>query len=614
MHERLVKMPQWTTSSRLLKSGEEIGFNFHLPDGVTAGDLTVFPRYLDQAEPGQAFTAGGDLKWLDDLESERIELKFDGGYASVIYQPQAPGNYMARWRAGEEVFHRYFSVIEDDWIVMRFSAFVELTVDPTLHATGIPLDYRLPVTQFDPHDPLFRTFLGYHRHFGDSIIPHFPDAAEMTVDERVKFYGEGLKKVRTLLPDGSDARSARVMMHRGVDPGYGVRTLIPSADDVRSGRRMIDPDFDPGYTQTLMRLGINDHCGLQEANAKPWLGMPEFPYFSSPLDCRQTNQDDGGCVVAHQWDFCGGFHFLGPVSWHYGVSQGQWEKAATCLHQGMREARNLAALSNHPAFLMPLYDGVTDTYPTKRFNTSFGDEALFGAFVERYQREIAFGFTKAYKVVFARSIDIADYYRRHFKQTPRTVFVSKTDHLHYDQQWTVYFNTQLILVPRARIPWETRISTLMNDRRTSDYWKDPLSCEFILVEDQKRQMRFERESPNPIWWFDYTHQERGPEGSTISHVETPDVDVIPSKWTRNDRGLTINLKMRTEAEFDDYAIALWAVPAKFTGDVSSVETNAKECILARNTDGEFHLVLVFDLRPHGQIQVTLREPNTAKVR
>ncbi len=54
-------------------------------------------------------------------------------------------------------------------------------------------------------------------------------------------------------------------------------------------------------------------------------------------------------------------------------------------------------------------------------------------------------------------------------------------------------------------------------------YKDPLSYEYILVEDQQRQMRFERECPHPIWYFDYTEQEHGPEGSAIigSHPYQP---------------------------------------------------------------------------------------------
>jgi hypothetical protein len=587
MTESLLKMPQWTTGSRLLKQGEKIEFHFLLPDSTEAEDLTIFPRYLERANPGKAFVAGGDLAWLDTLESEQIDLKFANGRASLTYQPEAAGNYIARWRAGDEVFYRYFSVIEDDSIVLRFSTFVELEAEPTLHATGIPLDYRLPIEQFDPNDPLFQKFFGYHRQYGDTIVPHFPDTPEMRVDERVKVYGEGLEKVRTLLPDGNDARSARVMMHH---------------------------DFDTGYTETFIRLGVNDHCGLQEANAKPWLGMPEFPYFSSPVDCRKMNQGEGGSVVAHQWDFCGGWHFLGPVMWHYAASEGQWGTALECLRQGMKEAKNLVELSGHSAFLVPLYDGVTKHYgyPNGLFNEGYGDEPMF-RFVERYQRQMAFEFTKAYNLVFARTIDIADYYRRHFKATPRTVFVSKTDHVLYDMWWLCHWAGERRLVPRERIPWLTRISTLMNDRKTKKYCrgntaKDPLSYEYILVEDQKRQMRFERESPNPIWWFDYTIQERGPQGSAITHVETPDVDIVRSQWHRDENGLTIKLKMLTQSEFQDYAIALWGLPAAFSRDQSRVETSAKEFILAKNTDGEFHLILVFDLKPDAELQVTLREP------
>ena len=64
-------------------------------------------------------------------------------------------------------------------------------------------------------------------------------------------------------------------------------------------------DLDPGYTEALAELGINDFCGLAAANGKPWLGMPEFPYFCSSVDCRKANQEEGGPVFGHQWDFAG---------------------------------------------------------------------------------------------------------------------------------------------------------------------------------------------------------------------------------------------------------------------------------------------------------------------
>ena len=74
-----------------------------------------------------------------------------------------------------------------------------------------------------------------------------------------------------------------------------------------------------------------------------------------------------------------------------------------------------------------------------------------------------------------------------------------------------------------------------------------MSYEYILVEDQKRSIRFERESANPIWWFDYTNQQRESEGSSITHIETPYVVVVRSGWRRQGDRLTMDLKMLTDS-------------------------------------------------------------------
>ena len=70
------------------------------------------------------------------------------------------------------------------------------------------------------------------------------------------------------------------------------------------------------------------------------------------------------------------------------------------------------------------------------------------------------------------------------------------------------------------------------------------------------------------------------------------MDVDPSKWS-SDGGLPIRLKMLTTASFKDYAIALWDVPRALADNAARIETNAKEFLLARNTDGEFSLGTVF---------------------
>ena len=586
--------PQWFTSSRLLRLGEAIDFEFFLPDGAVSEDLVVFKRYLERADPGGAFSADGDLSWLDGVEPRVLTLDFVGNRASVTCRPSHPGSYLARWRAGGELLYRYFAVIEDDWAVVRFSTGAELAPRPNLHATGIPLDYRLPVVRvdkarmsyagesgrFDADDPVFQTLASYHRLYGDAVIPQLPDTPDMDVERRAEYYGGLLGIAGDLLPGRDPVRSARVSMRHALDTGY---------------------------TGTFARLGVNDHCGLEEANSAPWLGMPEFPYFASPVDCRKVNQDRGGEVVAHQWDFCGGWHFLGPAIWHRQMSGGRWDDTERCIRQGVAEAVNSSRMSGHPVFLYPLYDGVYE-----RGEPEF-------EWAERLQGLLAFRLTKEHPLAFARSLDIADYFRRHFPTTPTTVFVSATDHLDYDGHWLVGWNNHGVGVTRDRLPWETRSANLRvasrsgpvahllprSDESPPGIFKDPLSTEYVLVEDRHRQIRFERECPLPVWYFDYTDQDEDPDGSSIAHTVTPDVRVCPPVWMQEGDGLSTELTVASPTAFPGYALALWGLPDEYEPGEWRIETTADRHLLASNTSGEHHLVLLFDLE-EGDQAITVR--------
>ncbi|MFV1968539.1 MAG: hypothetical protein ACC628_24210 [Pirellulaceae bacterium] len=605
-NEALLNVPQWVTSSRLLKTGEHIDFHFSIPSQMAADDASVvdvFPTYLEQADP-EVYRINQGLGWLEGVKREQLSLKFIGGRASIRYAPKAPGNYLARWRVGNEVFYRYFAVVNDDYIVINFTTFM-IGVKPSLHDTGVALDQWLSVDKFRQDNPDYRTLLQQHRHYGDTLMPMYPETPELTVPQRVAAYRRGLERARSLLPDAGDARAGRIGDILTLQQPFNV---------------------DPGYSETFMQLGLNNLCGFMCANEKPWLGMPQFPYFASPVDGRKVNQGQNVTLVAHQWDFAGSWHFLGPPTWHFNVSE-NWDQVARCLRQGIKEFANLTKLSGHPAFVVgPIFEGVRAIHswpkpgsfrPSVDPGTNSPSRADLSPeaqvrFLERYVRFLMFEATKQYKIVFARSIDVADYYRQHFLVTPRTVFVSMTDHVMYDTWWIPGFLQTRLSYARQRMHWFTRISTIMDQRRSGrGNWKyyDPMSLEFVLVEDQQRSIRFERECPNPIWWFDYTTQERGPKGSTITHTETPDVDISRPRWVRHNKGLTTRLDLTSSAAFQNYAICIWGLPKQWKADVSRIETNAKEAILAKNTDDEYHLVLFFDLRkPSTELSITLRTP------
>ena len=595
LDERHRGYPQWVTSSRLLRLGEAIDFDFHLPGGAVSCDLVVFERYLERAEPGGAFSAGGDLSWLDGIEPRVLPLEFDGNRASVTYRPTQPGSYLARWRVGGETLYRYFAVIEDDCAVVRFSTGVELDPRPNLHATGIPLDYRLPVVRvdktrmsyagrsgrFDAGDPVFQALLQHHRIYGDAVIPQLPDTPDMDVEQRVEYYGRLLEVVGELLPDHNAVRSARVSMRHPLDTGY---------------------------TETFARLGVKDHCGLEEANTAPWLGMPEFPYYSSPVDCRKVNQARSGKVVAHQWDFCGGWHFLGPAIWHREMSEGRWEDTERCIRQGVAEALNASRLSGHPVFLYPLYDGIYE-----RGQPEF-------EWAERLQ---AAARVPPHEGAPHRLRQVARHRRLLPTPLPRHAH-DRVRELHRPPGLRPPLAHRLeqhgVGVTQNRLPWETRSSDLRvaspsgpvahllpsSGESPPGVFKDPLSTEYILVEDQRRQVRFERECPLPVWYFDYTDQRVRPEGSSIAHTITPDVRVDPPKWSRTGNGLSAELSVVSEDAFRNYALALWGLPDVYDPASWRIETTANTHLLAGNTSGEHHLVLLFDLEEgHQAISVRL---------
>ena len=567
--------PHWETSARLLKSGESIRFSFFSPHSCASGPLRIYAHYLEHAGDLNGWKPESEPDWLDTLPVRSFSLYFKDRRATLDYTPAEPGNYLAVWQAGEERLYRYFAVISDESIVLRFSTFGEPDPQPTLHATGIPLDYWLPVTRFEMNDPLFGQLLSSHRRFGDGLIPRLPDtppAYGMDKNQRLALYRMLLDKARAMMPFPQDIRSARLEKHH---------------------------DIDPGYPELLQKLGIVDFCGLHCANARPWLGMPEFPYFAAANDCRRTDTGGAGALVAHQWDFTAGWHFIGPASWHYKVSEGDWPVAERCIRQGLEELELLTRNSGHPAFAYPLYDGVLEPgYPNPDFRCQLDAESATGTglampdFVNRYIHFIAFKATRHYNLVFARSVDIADYFIRHYQQTPQTLFSTMTDHIFYDMWWLWTWCADGHLVTQEKIPAATRLSKIATPERK---FKDPLSCETLLFEDHQRSVRFESLSPHPVWWFEYGSSEQTREGSTIHPVQLPEVHLQSSGWQEKQSGFELVLQLKSSAPFSGYLLVLWQLPLQFHGDATAIDSDAHEVILVRNRQGALRMILCFDL-------------------
>lgn len=97
------------------------------------------------------------------------------------------------------------------------------------------------------------------------------------------------------------------------------------------------------------------------------------------------------------------------------------------------------------------------------------------------------------------------------------------------------------------------------------------------------------------------------------------VDSMPF-WRRGDDGTWIKLKMVVQVlpemkskgvsdEFKNYAICLWNIPQEFAHNPNQerIKTNAHDFIVAKNTAGEYHLVLFFDLKPDATLDVRIAE-------
>ncbi len=72
--ERTFPVHQWFTTSRLIKFGDTIEFDFFIPSGAESYQVDIFSRYLERYQTYGSFKADSDITFLDEIESESFPL------------------------------------------------------------------------------------------------------------------------------------------------------------------------------------------------------------------------------------------------------------------------------------------------------------------------------------------------------------------------------------------------------------------------------------------------------------------------------------------------------------------------------------------------------------
>jgi len=301
-------------------------------------------------------------------------------------------------------------------------------------------------------------------------------------------------------------------------------------------------------------------------------------------------------------DFCAGFHFHGPPSFHMLASDGHWEIAAPHADLAAREHVLIARNSGSgPVFVPTLL-----TFGYKRWGTwpkrDWSKQHQL-KFARNFLDDSAFEHARKYPIVFARCVDIADYMRSHPGPQPRRILSSITHDWLYDRTWSPEWCQHLVDVYQGVLPFNDSLKEI-RERRTF-IWAKPTSRELIYYEDFKHQCRFEYACPKPLLWYDY--EDHRPRDRFVGRpeIEIPDPGIrMETKIDENSFELRYHIK--GSSTFTDYKLAVWDVPREFAH--CHFKTNAKEFILVENSDGDYRGVLVIDLKPEMSVWLSFSRP------
>jgi len=221
----------------------------------------------------------------------------------------------------------------------------------------------------------------------------------------------------------------------------------------------------------------------------------------------------------------------------------------------------------------------------------------------RWFNETGFANPRKYPVVFARLVDYADYFRRNFTQMPTRVVSYVTHDPDYDWLWTNEGCTHAYKgVLKGPIPVLQDLRAFRESRKYPNLGA-PVSTEYIWYQSQEFHCRFERACPKPVRYYRMTDTDTIPDGRTMPELDIPDPKMSVQTSIEADQ-FEVVFSLSQGEHFADYMLAVWDVPREFAR--GKIDTNAKECRIIENTDGDVRATLLFDLEPQMQVRLSLR--------
>jgi hypothetical protein len=549
--------------------------------GRSAADaaLEVFPRYLEACDPAKVAASSTPLGWLDGLDREALPLRRAAdGAVHAAYTPPAPGNYIARLRGADGDLYRYFAAIDERYVVYRALALDEHPPPgyPTgFRNAGVPIDWVSP----PPGHAAVPHLAAYQRTYGDGVLPYLRVDASRPRDEAA--YARLL--------------AARLAEHAAAGfPFEGCLTLRqPTNAAVRAARR----------------LGV-DVLDAYTPNNPATLGAPTFPFYLADDDFRRAGRRRPGAAVGNTLDFVATYHFLGPVDVHIIASGNDRRVAAAHVDLAAREAVLAARNSGvhlFATFLVTLEDWVTRSLATHPHLCPIDPPTgpALEAWVTEFMHACTVLLPRRYPIVFARLVDYAAYFRAHHPVMP-TRIVSYTTHTPaYDRHWTPeWWREGYAGVLAEPLPVSQDLSEL-RAARVFPEWGSPRAPEQIWFQSQELHCRFERACPKPVRYFRLDGGPAVPDGVTMPEVCVPDPRLRIATTVEAGR-FEVAFTLSGGQRFPDYMLAVWDIPRELAD--GPVATNARECRLVTNLDGDRRALLRFDLEPETNVWLRLGAP------